>query len=365
MYNFQVRILIVNDSISHHVVLVNWINDLTKMGHEIKLTAPTFNYKCLFFFRNSKINRIHKLCVQIVNIKNLMRLKNEVSQYAPDLIWFHNINLEWSWSCLLVQTKSNVPKIITLHDLTSIYPEKIVEEMLDSNLKFMYFKIGLLKGIIYKLRGLLIKYFLSKVKVVSIGELQNKILCSNNIKVVKRIENYVMECICNSNDNLQKENVILFAGRQILKGLDVVVDSVARSDNWVLLIAGNNDLLSYAKHKLPSNKYRYLGQISNLDLIYYIHSVKFVAVLSKYYDNFPTIGIEALVHGSLPITTNLTGISSLCKNISSKLVFNSSDIPDLEQLNLEFYIKKDNISFSTSNLTNKEMFFDNIFSLVI
>ena len=359
------RILIVNDSTAHHVVLVNWIHDLKKMGHEIKLTTPSNDSKYFLSFSSFKINKLRKLYTQVINIKNIVRLKNEIKRYAPDLIWFHNINVEWSWSCLLVQTKSNVPKIITLHDLTSIYPAKITEEMLDSNLKVKYFKIGLLKGTIYKLRGSLIKYFLTKVKVVSIGVTQNKILGSNNIKVVKRIENYVMECRCNLNANLQKENVILFAGRQILKGLDVVVESVSRSDNWVLLIAGSNDVLSYAKHKLPSTKYRYLGKLSNLDLIYYIHSVKFVAVLSQFYDNCPTIGIEALVHGSLPITTNLTGISPICENISSKIVFNSGDIPDLEQLDSEFYSKNYNIKLNNSDFTNQKMFFDEFFSLLI
>ena len=358
------RILIINDSTAHHVVLVNWIHDLIKMGHEVKLATPNKDFNYLFSFSHFKINKWRKLWNQIVDIKNIINLKNEVNQYAPDLIWFHNINATWSWSCLLVQTKSNVPKIITLHDFTCIYPTKITEEMLDSDLKFMYFKFGLLKGSIYKLRSLLIRYFLSKVKVVSIGDLQNKILITNNIKVVKRIENYVMECRCNLNTNLQKENVILFAGRQILKGFDVVVESVSKSDNWVLLIAGSNDLLSYAKHKLPSTKYRYLGQLSNLDLICYIHSVKFVAVLSQYYDNFPTIGIEAMVHGSLPITTNLTGISSICKNISSKLIFNSGDIPDLEQLNLEFYSKNYDIKLSNSDFTNQKIFFNEFFSLL-
>ena len=359
------RILIVNDSTAHHTVLVNWMHDLKKMGHEVKLATPNNDFKYLLSFCGFKTNKIRKLYIQIINIKNITRLKNEIYQYAPDLIWFHNINVEWSWSCLLVQTKNNVPKIITLHDLTSIYPAKITEGMLDSNLKFRYFKIGLLKGAIYKLRGLLIRYFLTKVKVVSIGDLQNKILSSNNIRVIKRIENYVMECSCNLNTNLQKENVILFAGRQILKGLDVVVESVSRSDNWVLLIAGSNDLLSYVKHKLPSTKYRYLGQLSNLDLIHYIHSVKFVAVLSQYYDNFPTIGIEALVHGSIPLTTNLTGVSSICENISSKIIFNSGDIPDLEQLDSEFYSKNYYIKLSNSDFTNQKMFFNEFFSLLI
>ena len=66
------RILIVSDSVGLHVVLLNWINDLTKLGHEVKLATPTFNDKRSSLFYNFKINRIRKLYIQTINIKNII-----------------------------------------------------------------------------------------------------------------------------------------------------------------------------------------------------------------------------------------------------------------------------------------------------
>jgi hypothetical protein len=227
----------------------------------------------------------------------------------------------------------------------------------------MYFKFGLLKGSFYKLRSLIIRFFLSRVKVVSIGKLQNTILLSNQINVTTRIENYITECKCELDARFAKENTILFAGRKAYKGLEIVVQSVLKSDGWVLVIAGGSDLLDFVKYTLPSGKYRYLGQLTSSSLHSYIHSVKFVAVLSQCYDNFPTIGLEAIVHGSLPITTNITGLSSICEGISSKLVLNTNEVPDLEKLDLEFYCKEIEVKYDTFALTDRNTFFDKLFSL--
>ena len=364
MYDLQVKILIVADGNAQHVVLTNWLEDLRKIGHEIKIATLSNDYNHLFLFSYFKKIKLFKLSSEIINIKNIITLKKEINHYSPDFIWFHNINNEWSWSCLLVQTKNKAPKVITLHELNSIYPGKVTENMVDSNLKFMYYKFGLLKGSFYKLRSLVIRFFLSKVKVVSISKLQNSILLSNKINVSTRIENYITECKCELDTGLVKENTILFAGRQAYKGLDVVVQSVLKSDGWILIIAGGSDLLDFVKQTLPSSKYRYLGQLTNSSLHSHIHSVKFVAVLSQCYDNFPTIGLEAIVHGSLPVTTNLTGLSSICRAISSTLVLNTQEVPDLEKLDLEFYGQKIEIENDTFDLTDSNVFFNKLFSLL-
>jgi hypothetical protein len=106
-----------------------------------------------------------------------------------------------------------------------------------------------------------------------------------------------------------------------------------------------------------------LGQLTSSSLHSYIHSVKFVAVLSQCYDNFPTIGLEAIVHGALPVTTNITGISSICEGISSTLVLKTKEVPDLEKLDLEFYGKEIEVKYDTLPLTDSNTFFDKLFSL--
>jgi len=358
------RILIVTDS-PQMVVLVNWINDLKKMGHEVKLATAHRKSGKLAISNYYKKSELYKFIAGVVNLGDIVTLKNEIKKYDPDFVWFHTINRSWSWASLLVPVKNHAQKLITLHDLNSIYHVKILEEMLDSNMKFLYFNLGLFKGTLHKLRSLIIRYFLSQVRVVSIGKSQTIILEANKILVTKRIQNYIMECQCSFADNFPKDNLILFAGRLPYKGLDLVIESVRNSSNWVLLIAGSNDLLDFTKSKLPINRYRYLGQLESEELYSYIHKVKFVAVLSQCYDNFPTIGLEALIHGSLPITTEITGISPFCKDISTKLVFRVNEIPNLDQLSFLFYSKDLEIQINNKLFTDKELFFDRLFSILL
>ena len=352
------KILVVQDTDSTHEVLLNWINDLKKMGHEITIAVTEKKSRSDL---SSNINNFYSLTLQIINLNNFIKLKNQIENLNPDLVWFHNINNVWSWICLLVPTKKNI-KIITLHDLTSIYPKKITQDMLNSHLEFMYFRLGLLKGVIYKLRSFFIRLFLSKIKVVSIGELHNSIYRANGIQIAANIQNYIKKCDCVFNQEDKRAQIVLFAGRENLKGLKIIIESVNRSEGWVLMLAGEKILYDVAVQKLPEDRFHYLGELKNATLHEYIHKVKFVSVLSQYYDNFPTIGLEALVHGAFPITTNLTGISTICKSISNLLVFKVGDIPNLNLLDLEFYSREP--EFDSQFLTDQNVFFIKLFSLL-
>jgi glycosyltransferase involved in cell wall biosynthesis len=357
------KILIVCDPSGWHKVLTTWVDDLKVMGHEVHVATikGEENYSGNFKFRSSKL---YRLIDSLVNTNNLKTLNEEVKNFDPKLIWFHNINNEWSWSCLLLARNTSIKKIITLHDLASVYPSKIFKNMLDKDSKFLYFQNGRIKGVIYKLRSLYIRFCLSKVLVISIGHLQDKILKSNKINVKTRIENYIAKCTCEYKPTDSRNNTVLFAGRLLGKGLDVAIESVLKYDSWTLLIAGGKELLDFTRARLPVNRYRYLGELANSEVHMYMHSVKFVFVISEYYDNFPTIGIESLVHKSLPLTSNLTGINLLCKSVSSSLVIDNKTIVNLDQLDFEFYKLKQELVFDSRHLTDRDLFFKKIFLLI-
>lgn len=358
------KIMIVNDYEILHPVVENWNIELNSLGHQIKKVYPANSLYCHDVSKLFKNYRIVSYFLRIANIYNFFKLYWEVKKFEPELIWFHHINNLWSWICLLIPVKTGQTKVITMHELSCLYQYKITKEFLDSNLKFDYSRLGFYKGTAYKLRNFIIRSFLRNVKVVSIGELNDKILKANGVKITKRIKNFISSCSCNIADSSVKENNILFAGRIAFKGLDRVIESVLMFDTWKLYLAGSTDLVDYARATLPESRFVYLGDLKNTELVRQIHKMKFVSVLSECYDNFPTIGIEAFAHGSLALTSPTTGLVEICNKVSPHLILDDKQILDLDYLDSMFYSGNRNITSQDAILIDLSTFLEHYMSLL-
>ena len=133
---------------------------------------------------------------------------------------------------------------------------------------------------------------------------------------------------CHHHDAISRiSNSVLFAGRLNQKGLELTIQSIKRSKKSMhLFVAGSSDLENVCKEMLSPNAFTYLGLLNRDELLEFIHKVEFVSAISQYYDNYPTIALEALTHGAIPITTSITGVSSLLRYISPDLVIDPKDL---------------------------------------
>ena len=184
-----------------------------------------------------------------------------------------------------------------------------------------------------KIRRKLIRFYLSSgATIVSISEMQASILEKSGLKVNAIIPNGIGDCTC----RFKPEKIpmtILFCGRLNLKGLNEVITGITASkDKFHLFLAGEDDLLHFTASRLNANDYTFLGKLSNSELTLVMHQVEFVAVISQYYDNFPTTNLEAIIHGAIPITTSLTGNSKIISMASSDLVLDMGEIPDFSKI---------------------------------
>lgn len=356
--------MIVNDYAVLHPVVENWVTKLNQIGYKVNIFNPSNKNQVGNFAHFIKNNKFFSQLLRVANLSNFFRLFIIIKKSKPDLVWFHHINNSVSWICLTVPVKQNQTKIMTMHELSSLYTYKITKGMLGPNLVFKYSQLGFVQSLYYRIRNRLIRTFLSQVKVVSIGNLNNKILQSNGVKIAKRIENYVPDCVCKISNLSQKENNVLFAGRIAFKGLDKLINCIKLQKEWKLFLAGGEELVDYASNELPKERYVYLGEMKNVDLVKRIHEMKFVSVLSECYDNFPTIGIEALIHDSFPITTEITGLAEMCQNIDSRLVIKVDDILDLNYLDSIFYSRNQVFNHSKPIFADFETFLEEYFSLL-
>lgn len=249
-------------------------------------------------------------------------------KFKPDIIWFHNINNEWSWSILFLGCH-RAKKFITLHDLTSISRLK-VEPKAYLQLTNSYWK----RNFAQRVRNSYIRLTLTHATTIAIGSGAKEILQENGIKVNTTIPNTVEPCNHNILMLPRIPNSVLFAGRENLKGLEQIAKAVAREDNWVLYLAGDSDLIKKANFFCPTDRIKYLGKLNHQDLLKLIHNMEYVSVLSQYFDNFPTIALEAVVHGAIPITTSVTGVSSFVRQLGEQLVIEPDQIPNLSKIKL-------------------------------
>jgi glycosyltransferase involved in cell wall biosynthesis len=295
-----------------------------RSGHD--LTSVTYKSK----LSSRKISRLTNIkfiqyARELFNPFGVIRILYYQILNKPDMIWYHNINNEWSWSVLrfnLFKSK----QVITLHDLSPISRRKLTPNDL-VNVKNSNFQFGRFK----KLRNTLIRLLLKDILAVGIGKKCSLLLVQNQIVLKATIPNRILPC--GHTDVSEKiKNSVFFAGRENLKGLAEIARAVNSSTDWKLYLAGDEILKKFALSYCPKEKIIWLGKLTNAEVQKEIHSMELVAVCSQYFDNYPTIALEALVHGSIPITSDVTGVSELIMEVSPLLVLRVGELPNLDNI---------------------------------
>lgn len=294
---------------------------LAAEGSTCKITTyPVLRNSFLSKFRELRFIREIR---SVVNPYGMAKITLLQIFFKPDVVWYHNINNEWSWAILRINIRKS-KRLITLHDLTAI-----------SNRKFNSLEV---QSIVesarlnrHKIRAFLVKMMIGNVITVSIGETCKEALISMGFRIDAQIYNRVDACTHSEPANKMPKS-ILFAGRSYLKGVDLVAKAVSLQEGWSMLIASDEEAYRLALEFCPPERIKYLGLIAREELLQLMHSVELVAVCSQYLDNYPTIGLEALVHGSIPFTTSSTGLAQVVNTISPDLVIGPGQIPDLDKI---------------------------------
>jgi hypothetical protein len=78
--------------------------------------------------------------------------------------------------------------------------------------------------------------------------------------------------------------------------------------------------LEQAREELPDSQFEYYGRCSSDQVAALIHKVGFVAVLSDCFDVYPSILLESVSHGALPITYPSVGNSQIAFQIHPRLL---------------------------------------------
>lgn len=294
-------------------------DSLGELGHEVVfLEYPQSHFQ--------KPNLFLQSAKSLLNPYGVFLLIRMQIKHRPDLVWYHGVNNEWSWASLRVG-KRQIKKILTIHDLTAISNYKITTDFLEKLRKESGFK-----RFARNMRISYVRKCLDKTINIGIGEINTEILRSFEFNIDYDIKNRIEPCR-HASQSKEADRSVLFAGRSYMKGLPQVAQAVAADKRWKLILAGDSQLLDEALLYCPEAQVNYLGRLRREELLERIHEINLVSVCSQYYDNYPTLALEALVHDSIPFTTEITGVASMLKELDSRLVIKTSEIPNLEEIN--------------------------------
>jgi len=299
--------------------------DVFELNSKTELIENTFIHK--LFARSNFLRELRS----IINPVALITLRKNIKKFAPDVIWIHNVNDYWSWSSLLVSRLSS-KTILTCHDLSAISNLKMMKNHFNSNLKIDYKCLNMSKATIMLLRfkHIYLRVLFKKVSTIAIGEICQEVLEANNFQISSRIPNRVE--ICSHRYSQPREpNSVLFAGRLIGKGLRETAMGVEQAGMQLFLI-GPPELYLEAQNYCQIEKIRYLGINPNQELLRLLHNFEIVSVCSQYFDNYPTIGLEALAHGCKLVTSELTGLSKLLLRHGVHTTIQVGEIPDFRAI---------------------------------
>jgi glycosyltransferase involved in cell wall biosynthesis len=286
-------------------------------------------------FRIRQVNSpIRRYLHQIVGNSVTVRVYRTLRRDKPDFVWVHQIGNKFSYSIVPLLRLLGIPVVITLHDYLTVNTSKVGVK--NPKLEFVSRRDNLLIGrrLHERLRRKILTLYVNKSNMaIAVSNLQAQILSSLGVNIFKVIPNGVAKC--DHRSQIKKkgapEQSILFAGRFHRKGLEYLVEAIKLSSlNWTLYLAGDQVLSSYASSKLPAERIIFLGKLSRSELHRFIHEMDLVCVLSQYFDPYPTVGLEAIRHGSQFITTNTSGISELLKAGGESFLFPVNTVPDLD-----------------------------------
>lgn len=248
-------------------------------------------------------------CIKVFKVLRFAQI-NKISA-----IWVHQIGIEIPLIVLSVLRVFGFPTVMTLHDFTLLSKHKLYPDDLSwKNERFQCLSAEITCGSIkarlrpfkYRARARINRLITSGAMIVPISILQRNIFTALGFKLEAAIPNGVDPCKCKGFLN-REPNSVLFAGRQIGKGLERVFKLLECNPRLVLHLAGPKELELMARKRISQNRYTYHGFLSHRDLLLLIHQVSYVAVLSSCYDVFPSIVLEAIEHGAIPICSTTVG----------------------------------------------------------
>lgn len=310
----------------------------------VEIKDSKFDYKLYTFLRRLKSVRQLEIFFKPHSLLKLMIL---VMRINPKLVHIHGLGGRTvpTFAIPLIRCLARKKVVITHHGFSplnggaKLYPNELISQSVPeidvrdrAPKRFLRTSSRKLSksSFINELMLKLTIFSVNRANLnIAISPLQARIFNDFGIRVDEIIPNLCSPCACMTIESTQTNKFddsrivrVLFMGRPIGKGLERIARLAKGDSNIHLMVAGHDESDNYIRLLgIPSSQYSFLGYLDKKSLYPLIHEVDIVACLSECFDNFPTVALEALYHGSIPIVTPCTGVSEMLASIHHQLVW--------------------------------------------
>jgi glycosyltransferase involved in cell wall biosynthesis len=296
---------------------------MRKVDRKLIRTTTGYSYELL------------KIAQDLFGLVQAWKYFKEIKKSSPKVIWIHQIG-NFIPRILLLLLPSIAPITMTVHDYGLIIPRKLYPKDLSrkklerlnvnfptSRRKHIVSMSQFFKHFIYKTRRLLLRFYLRKVRIVCISQLQADIHRVYGYKVFSVISNGIERCDCENISGSRENKSVLFLGRTTGKGLDRLFESLSGS-GINSYFAGGDDLREMVQSSAHMLNAEFLGKLNRTEIFKALHLTKLSYVASDCFDVYPTAGIEAIRHGAVPIVSDTTGLRDLVSRIGPEFVLDAT-----------------------------------------
>lgn len=319
----------------------------------------------------SIINKIKMIKESYSSKKTESELIEITSNFNADIVHIHNVYPIISPGVYEFFYKRNIPIIQTLHNYRFICPNglmfrnnSVCEKCLKNNNYYECFYNKCYHE--SYMQSLWYSNLISNSFNKGVFNKINKFIALNNFVKQKMIEKGYdgakIEIIPNSTNEkptlecYDKKDYYLYIGRiSNEKGVNTIIKTFSMLNNINLKIVGTgpleNEIKNFIKEK-GINNIEYIGFKNGIEKDNLIRFSKAIIVPSEWYENFPTVVLEAFSLGTMVIASDIGGLKYMIKNDYNGIKFKSGDVFDLKQKLLLIDRNKELIAELSKNAYN-------------
>ncbi|MFA7314442.1 MAG: glycosyltransferase [Candidatus Magasanikbacteria bacterium] len=306
---------------------------LEDAGHEVEIFGmkhPKNIFENKYFIDNIDYGNTKGLRKIIVGIKSIYNwdAKNKfadlIDKFKPDIVHFHNIYHQLSFSLLDVVKEKKIPAVMTLHDYKMISPNynlfnngKIFEQSCGSN----YYKCILNncmgnfgQSVLATCEAYLRKWkkwnHNVKMYISSSNFLKEKFLSVGFVEKIEVVSNPLVD-FSTENILVGGKNVLYMGRLSEEKGVELVLKVAKQLLDIKFQIVGDGPLKKYLQTVIEKENIKnveILGYQSSDILHNTLEKARILIMPSQWYENCPLSVLEAHAAGKVILASNLGGL---------------------------------------------------------